>query len=133
MKAAGIDPIEIDMKELDTLLERARAGPLSEEEYQKLKAAIATLGYLVDLIEEKGTTIQELRQLLFGRTTEKTRTVLEDAGVKPPPSDQERQAESSPKPKPKGHGRNGADAYRRGERIKVGAKFTGSRDAVFFA
>ena len=74
MKAAGIDPIEIDMKELETLLERARAGPLSEEEHQKLKAAIATLGYLVDLIDEKGTTIQELRQLLFGRTTEKTRT-----------------------------------------------------------
>ena len=122
MKAAGIDPIEIDMKELETLLESARAGPLSKEEHQKLKAAIATLGYLVDLIEEKGTTIQELRQLLFGRTTEKTRTVLEDAGVKPPPSDQERQAESSPKPKPKGHGRNGADAYRGGERIKVGHK-----------
>src|SRR5213593_379013 len=53
--------------------------------------------------------------------------------VKPPPSDQERQAESSPRPKPKRHGRNGADAYRRGERVKVGAKFTGSRDAVFFA
>ena len=112
------EPIEIDMKDLQDLLEALRPR-LNEDEYKKLKAAVNALGYVTDLVEAKGTTIRELRELLFGRTTEKTRTVLEDAGVKPPPSDQERQAEASPKPKPKGHGRNGADAFKGGEKIKV--------------
>ena len=111
------EPIEIDMKDLQDLLEALRPR-LNEDEYKKLKAAVNALEYVTDLVETKGTTIRELRELLFGRTTEKTRTVLEDAGVKPPPSDQERQAEASPKPKPKGHGRNGADAFKGGERSR---------------
>jgi len=119
MKAA-IEPIEIDMKELQELLKRARAGPLSDEEYKKLKAAVDTLGHLADLIEDKDTTIRELRQLLFGRTSEKTRTVLESAGVKPPPSDAEQEVKASAKQKSKGHGRNGTEAYRGADRIRVG-------------
>jgi transposase len=126
MRGAAIDPIEVDMKELEALLERARAGPLSEEEHRRLKAAIHTLGYLVDLIEEKGTTIHELRELLFGHTTEKTRTVLEAAGVTPVPSDADREGKVSSKSK--GHGRNGADAYQGGEKIKVDHKNLKSGD-----
>ncbi|MGH8524787.1 MAG: IS66 family transposase, partial [Gammaproteobacteria bacterium] len=118
MKAA-IEPIEIDMKELQELLKRARAGPLSDEDYKKLKAAVDTLGHLADLIEDKDTTIRELRQLLFGRTSEKTRTVLESAGVKPPA---EQETKNSAKQKSKGHGRNGAEAYQGANRIRVGHK-----------
>jgi hypothetical protein len=33
---AAIEPIKIDMKELQELLERARAGPLSDEDYKTL-------------------------------------------------------------------------------------------------
>jgi transposase len=107
------------MKELQELLERARAGPLSDDEYKKLKAAVDTLGHLADLIEDQDTTIRELRQLLFGRTSEKTRTVLESAGVEPPPDAKQ---EAKAKPKPKGHGRNGAESYRGAARIRVGHK-----------
>ena len=120
MKAA-IDSIEINMSELQELLDRARER-LSEDEYKKLKAALDAFGYITDLVEQKSTTIEELRRLLFGRTSEKTRTVLEDAGVKPKPSDQERETKGSSKPKPKGHGRNGAKAYRGGQKIQVDHK-----------
>jgi transposase len=113
---SSVEPIEIDMKDLRDLLQSLRPR-LGEDEYKKLKAAVDALGYVTDLVEAKGTTIQELRQLLFGRATEKTRLVLEDAGVTQP-SDQE--ADVPPKTRPKGHGRNSADAFTGGEKINVG-------------
>ena len=114
---AAVEPIEIDMKELQALLERARTQPLSDDEYKKLKAAVDTLGYLADRVEDKDTTIQQLRQLLFGRSSEKTSTVFEKVGTKP---ETEREGKESAKQKRKGHGRNGAEAYRGAERIQVG-------------
>jgi transposase len=115
---SSVEPIEIDMKDLRDLLQSLRPR-LGEDEYKKLKAAVDALGYVTDLVEAKGTTIQELRQLLFGRATEKTRLVLEEAGVMQPPH---QEADASPKTRPKGHGRNGADAFTGGEKINVGHK-----------
>jgi transposase len=68
--------LELNMEELATLLERAKASPLSEQDYHKLKAALETLGYLTQLLEDRKTTIDRLRQILFGASTEKTRNVL---------------------------------------------------------
>ena len=42
--------IDVNFEELEALLERARQGPLGEEDYRKLEAAIHTLSYLIDLI-----------------------------------------------------------------------------------
>ena len=80
MKPAS-EPIEVNMQELEALLERARQGPLGEEDYQKLKAAIHTLGYVVHLLQDQETTIQALRQLLLKPSTEKTAQVLKKAGL----------------------------------------------------
>jgi transposase len=106
--------IDVNFAELEALLERARQGPLGEEDYRKLEAAIHTLAYLIDMIGEKETTISRLRALLVKPSTEKTRKVLEQAGLptppprtSPPPSESEK---DSQKKKP-GHGRNGAEAY----------------------
>jgi len=95
---------------------------LGEEDYQELEAAIQTLSYLIELIGEKETTISRLRALLVKPSTEKTRKVLEQAGLaspppssSPPPSGSENDSE---KKKP-GHGRNGAEAYRGARRIKI--------------
>ena len=114
--------IDVNFGELEALLQRARQGPLGEEDYQKLEAAIQTLSYLIELIGEKETTISRLRALLVKPSTEKTRKVLEQAGLaspppssSPPPSGSENDSE---KKKP-GHGRNGAEAYRGARRIKV--------------
>ena len=40
----------MNFEELEALLGRARQGPLGEEDYQELEAAIQTLSYLIELI-----------------------------------------------------------------------------------
>jgi len=111
------------MEELEKVLERARKEPLDEEGYAKLKASLETLGYLVQLVENKDTTIHRLRQILFGSSTEKTSQVL-------PTEDVARQAgnptvnpkvpkEKASGEKSKGHGRNGAEAYSGAEKVQV--------------
>ena len=112
----------MNFEELEALLERARQGPLGEGDYQKLEAAIHAPSYLIELIGEKETTISRLRALLVKPSTEKTRKVLEQAGLNPPPPSSSPPpstgASESKKGKP-GHGRNGAAAYRGARRIKI--------------
>ena len=115
--------IEVNFPELEALMERARQGPLGEEDCQKLEAAIHALSHLIELIGEKQTTISRLRALLLKPSTEKTRKVLEQAGLPtPPPSSSSPPpsgSESDNQKKKPGHGRNGAGAYRGAQRIKV--------------
>ena len=111
--------LDIPMAELEALLERAKAGPLSEVDYATLKAALATLGYLTELLEDRTTTLQRLRHLLFGARTETTRTVLPSApaaeeGTAASPTGDARAA--APRP---GHGRNGVPTYAGAQQVKV--------------
>ncbi len=116
--------LDIRMADLEALLERAKAGPLSEADYQTLKAALATLGYLTELLEDRTTTLQRLRHLLFGARTETTRTVC--APASPPEASGGPAAEaagpasedSSPAPRA-GHGRNGARTYGGARQVAV--------------
>ena len=90
MPATG-EVIEVNFEELNALAERARQGPLGEEDYEKLQAAIHALSYLIERIGEQHTTISQLRALLVKPSTEKTSKVLEQAGLEareknhPPP------------------------------------------------
>jgi transposase len=102
--------LELNLEQLPALLERAKQAPLSDPDYQTLKAALDTLGYLTQLLEDRKTTIERLRQILFGASTEKTRTVLK--------TDRSATAQSENN-KPQGHGRNGAQAYRGATKIAV--------------
>ena len=107
--------LEISREDLESLLERVRPS-LPEEDFRKLKAVVEGLSYLTELIADKDTTIRDLRKLLFPLVTEKTREVLERAGL----SDQSKPAaEEKKKPKKPGHGRNGADAYSGATRVEV--------------
>ena len=111
------EQIEVNLGELAGLVERARQGPLSEADCERLEDAIQALNVLIERIGEKNTTISQLRALLSKPSTEKTRKVLEQAGVKVPPQNPPPlQAQDPPKP---GHRRNGARAYRGAERIKI--------------
>jgi transposase len=129
---ATISRLELSMEELQKLVEHARTEPLSDEEYGQLKAALETLGYLTQLVEDKDTTIQRLRQILFGAKTEKTNKVLNqevDKQEKPEPavpggdareaSADDASEGSDPKRKRKGHGRNGARAYAGAQKVQV--------------
>jgi transposase len=118
--------LELNREELERLLERAKKAPLSEPDYQTLKAAVETLGYLTQLLEDRKTTIDRLRQILFGASTEKTRSVLKtdpthktEASGETDSFSAESDREKPENKKTKGHGRNGAQAYHGATKIEV--------------
>jgi hypothetical protein len=120
--AQTIPRIELHMDDLEGLAERARQGPLSDDDYATLKAALHTLGYVAQLVEDKSVTITRLRQILFGASTEKTRDVLARAGVSPAPPREDAAAagaDAPPRDRPVGHGRQKADAYVGATRVAV--------------
>jgi transposase len=106
--------LEVDRLELETILERTREGALSPEDHEKLKAAVDTLGILTCELEAKGTSIDRLRRLLFGPSTETTSRVLGEVA-----GDQSAAAGETAKEKRPGHGRHGAAAYHGAEQVKV--------------
>jgi transposase len=122
-KKKEIPRIDIPMEELEKVLERALKEPLNQEGYAKLKASLETLGYLIQLVENKDTTIHRLRQMLFGSSTEKTSQVLPVEEVaKPagnPTVNPKAPAEKTSEEKGKGHGRNGAETYSGAEKVQV--------------
>ena len=129
MKKKAIPRIDVTMEELEKVLERALQAPLDEEGYAKLKASLGTFGYVLQLLENKDTTIHRLRQALFGSSTEKTSKILptEDAGSRAektgsPAVNREalpEEAGRTPKEKRPGHGRNGAEAYSVAKKIQI--------------
>ena len=117
MKQPGVPPISVPIEELEGLLEQARPA-LSAEGYQKLRAAIRTLVYVTELLEQKETTLAALRELLCPAGTEKTDKVLQQAGVQtggPGPES----VSQKPKRAAAGHGRNGAAAYHGAQKVPV--------------
>jgi transposase len=98
-------PVELDMAELRRALDRARQGAINEADYLKLKVAL-------DVLDER---------LRPTRTTEKTRTVVEQPGLDDnagtPPHKGER-------PTSEGHGRNSAGVYTGAQKVVIQAKLT---------
>jgi transposase len=121
--AQRIESIDVSIEELEQLVDCAGQGPLPVEGQRKLKAAVATLGVLAGMLNDKDTTIRKLRALLMPlRTTEKTRKVLKPTAAEEPKP--EGPAETSgPKgesrPHKKGHGRNGPGAYPGAQKVSV--------------
>ena len=105
--------LDVDRQELETILERTRAGALSPEDHEKLKAAVDTLGILTRELEAKGTSLDRLRRLLFGPRTETTSRVLGDVA-----GDQGGATGdgATVKEKRPGHGRHGVAAYHGADR-----------------
>ncbi len=116
------------MDELEAIVERAQ---LSDDDREKLQAALETLALLTNELEVKGTSIRRLRKLLFGGSSEKLDEVLRQisaSGEAPAPeaatgatsSGEGRSDPLAPKKrKAKGHGRHGAAAYAGASKVKV--------------
>jgi hypothetical protein len=118
MKPPGVQPIPVRIEELEGLLEQARPA-LSAEGYEKLRAAIRTLVYVTELLDQKETTLAALRELLCPASTEKTDQVLQQAGIR---TGAQMPGSESTSQKPKraaGHGRNGAVAYHGAQKVPV--------------
>jgi len=116
--------IELDRSELEAILEHARTASLSEDEYDKLRAAMETLIYLTQELEKNRVSVQRLKKLLFGATTEKTQKVMEkllDQAEKEKDSENDgaKNSASETQKKAKGHGRNGAEAYTGADKVRV--------------
>ncbi|MFV2070297.1 MAG: IS66 family transposase, partial [Pirellulales bacterium] len=92
-------------------------------------AVIDSYAYIAELLGSKDITIRRMRKMVFGASTEKTEAVVgsgtdpelpqssaEDTSTTP---SREAAPKNKPTTRPKGHGRNGADAYRGAEKIRV--------------
>jgi transposase len=117
MKPA-IEPIDVSTEELETLLEGAREA-LGEAGYQKLKAAIHTLGYVTELLENREATLQTLRRLLCQASTEKTEKVLQQAGIEASEKNHKPAGQPVSETVPSGHGRNGAAAFTGAKKVAI--------------
>jgi transposase len=115
MKAAT-ERLDVTSEELAALVEGVREA-LGEAGYQKLQAAIRTLGYVTELLETRQATLEKLRRLLCHSSTEKTKAVLKQAGIET--GEKKPKASGAPKGKAPGHGRNGAAAYRGARKVEV--------------
>jgi hypothetical protein len=123
-KPPKVDLREIKLEELKAIIDKTKTASLSEEDSEKLEAAVETLAFLTNELEKKRVSINRLRQLLFGASTEKTSQVFKDTGENTDsapgsaPGDVAGK-ESKEKKKRKGHGRNGASDYKGAEKIKI--------------
>jgi transposase len=131
--------LEVNRTQLEEVLRRAEQA-LDEKDATLIRRLFESYQYVADLVEDKDTTIRRLRQLFFGRRTEKTKLVLAGnvpkaeaappsaapaaaagaphaaAGAADPKEADAPELEPSPCP---GHGRNGADAYGGAVRVEV--------------
>jgi transposase len=133
MKATTVKTMEVNMDELESILRRAQTSPLSEQDCAKIKAVFESYLHLTNLLEDKQMTIQRLRQMLFGASTEKTAAVIRkteeekepesppapEGAARAPPQQKEEDEHSESDLQHHGHGRNGAVAYTGAEKIPV--------------
>jgi transposase len=130
----ALELVEVDSDRLEEVLRRAERS-LDEKDAALIRAVFESYAYVTELVEDKNTSIRRLRQLFFGKRTEKTAAVVggktEDSDAPPERAataetrlDAEVQnpaesSESEDAAASKGHGRHGADAYRGAARIAV--------------
>jgi len=103
---------EVPLEQLLGIVERVKST-LDEGDYATLRTAIDTLAFLTKELATKGASIERLRKLIFGASTEKTSRVVGGDEKPSAPSS------AGDKPKAPGHGRNGAAAYTGAKRITV--------------
>jgi transposase len=112
---------EVRREQMAAILERTRAV-LSAEEHATLTGAIETLALVTVQLQTKDASLERLRRMIFGASTETTRNVLGDdtdgKGGAPGTAAADADAASTPtqdnaarRAKVPGHGRNAAAAY----------------------
>jgi hypothetical protein len=117
--------IELSEDRVIALLERLKPILGEDQDYLDIKASLESCRFLTQLLDTKDITIKQLRDMLFGASTEKTSNVLKDsaADAASQPEDTTpaatQQEPPKPRPRPPGHGRNGAGAYPSAKRMQV--------------
>jgi transposase len=130
--------------EIENLIKQIRGTNLEPGSKEKIERLLRTVLTLVELLQRKNTSIKKLRQMIFGKRTEKSQTKKaegqekegesekSDDGQPKASGDQDARSErlaseSKDKPKRKGHGHRAASDYNgarivkcRHERLKIG-------------
>jgi transposase len=109
--------MEVEQKRIAAILERTRAV-LSDEEHATLSSIVDTVALVQAELQGKDASLERLRRMIFGATTESTRNVLGGPPAEPPGAGSTDQP-PAPRPKPPGHGRNAATAYTGAEQVTV--------------
>lgn len=118
----AVPRIEVNVKELEEILARAS---LSDQDREKLGAAIETLGWLTHELAGKRVSVARLKKLLFGQQSEKTADVFSGGATDGEDESSDSGAakaggaQDDGKKERKGHGRNGAEEYTGAERITI--------------
>ena len=110
-----VDVVAVSREQIDEALAQAKAV-LPAEIFERISTVVRAYSTLVQVVENKATTIGRLRRMLFGPSSEKSRKVLALQGSgQAENSNGQAQADGKAKascPPPPGRGRNGQDAYR---------------------
>jgi hypothetical protein len=142
--AKGDETPRTNPAEIENLIEKIRGTNLDSRAKEKVERLLRTVLTLVELLQQKNTSIKKLREMTFGKRTERHQARKAEGREKDPESeksddgkpnaasDQDAHAELhvigiGDKPKRKGHGRRAASNYSgakivrcRHERLKAG-------------
>ena len=129
-KIPKIDPAEVDL-----LIEKFEQNKLSDQDKKVISGLLRTLLYLVAELQDKKATLLRLREMIFGRKSEKRKKAdpespqdeekkdaagNTDKGVAKDQAGRERNEKSeseAARPKKRGHGRIPASAYRGAKKV----------------
>jgi transposase len=109
--------IDVRQEEIAAILERTRAV-LSDAEHATLSSIVDTVALVQAELQGKDASLERLRRMIFGATTESTRNVLGEKRGEPA-AEGSTEEPPAPRPKPPGHGRNAAAAYTGAEQVTV--------------
>ena len=140
MSKAKPEVVELSDEQVEALLDKASAA-LTPEETGQLRQMVETLRYITGELDKKRVSIKRLKAMLFGPSSEKTRSpalekLIKNALQGNDPSSQQDDTsandnrppslasddapqDSEPKPKRPGHGRLGAQDYQGAQREHV--------------
>jgi len=116
---ATLPRLDVNLQELERRLDHAPEVPLTPVECQTLKAVVHTFADVLRLLDEQDTTIARLREWLGRSHTEKTRHVLQQAGLVIPARARRATSELPGAAAAPGHGRYGAAAYTGARTIRI--------------
>jgi hypothetical protein len=125
--------ITVDPRQLDELADRAATNTLTQEDAELMRQIFQSYTQFFEIVADKNTSINRLRKLMFGSSTEKTKNVVgkDEPQANPDPSADDHHDspadESNPaadesktnSTKRPGHGRMGADKYQGANQVNV--------------
>ena len=101
------EPLEVDFAELERALERAQPL-LAAPDHRLFTVTVHAFRQVTVVLDDKTTTIGRMRQMIFGKQSEKSRDVLKSASVSTARPHREKPKRIAPPP---GHGRNSVETY----------------------